>query len=86
MGRDIGHIFDDEDERSGRRLGEAETVDHLTRRQPAARLDDLLREIGKDRIGAAKGYDGELGEKHRDAGKHMARAKGDQDQCDGQEP
>jgi hypothetical protein len=48
----------DHDQRPRRRLGHAEPVQHLARRQPAVVLHRLLRDVGEHRIGAAEGDDG----------------------------
>src|SRR6187431_2475010 len=46
-----------EDQRTGRRLGKAEPVEHLARAQPAIRFHRLLRHIGEHRIGAPERHD-----------------------------
>ena len=65
----------DQDQRPGRRLGEAEAVDHLRRGHPVMGLDRLLRHVGEQRIGAAEAHHRELGEERADAHEHMVAAR-----------
>ena len=66
MARHVANEFGDQDQRPGRRLGEAETVDHLFRPEPAEILHRLLRHVAQDRIGAAEGDHRELREEQSD--------------------
>ena len=69
-----GHELDDHDQRPGRALGEAQSVDHLACGQPAVNVDGLLGDEREDCVGAAerdhrgkREEDGELGEDARGA-------------------
>jgi NitT/TauT family transport system permease protein len=75
-----------QDQRPGRRFGEAQAVDHLRRGHPAVSLDRLLRHVGEQCIGAAEAHHRELGEEQPDAGQHVARAEYERDQRDRRPP
>ena len=68
-------ILRDEDQRSRRRLGEPETVEHFARCQPSVGLDDILGHVGEYRVSAAKCHDGELGKEPTELSQHMATSE-----------
>ena len=63
---EIADILRHENERAGCRLGEAEPVEHLARREPSIVLHHVLRHVGEHGIGAAECHHGELGEEPGD--------------------
>jgi hypothetical protein len=65
----------DHDQRPGRRLGHAEPVEHLARREPAIMLDRLLGDIGEHRIGAAERHHRHLREEEADLAEDIVRAE-----------
>ena len=84
-----GHEADelqDHDQRTRRRLGHAEAVEHLAGRQPAVVLDRLLRHVGEHRIGAAEGDHRHDREEARDLSEDVVRSEGRQDRADRDEP
>ncbi len=64
----------------------AKSVDHFGCGEPALILDGGLGHVGQDRIGAAEGHDGELGEEHADFGKHMVGPEQQREQRQRHEP
>src|SRR5919199_3474101 len=69
-----------------RRLGHAEPVQHLARREPVVTLDGLLGDVGQHRVGAAEGDHRHLGEEQGDLAEHVRLAEGCQQYEDGNEP
>src|SRR5262249_9562078 len=67
------------DERPGRRLGETEPVDRLRGCDPVEGLDRGLRHVRENRVGAAEGDEGRLGEEPELPGvKTLPAARGDE--------
>ena len=69
------HELRDHDQRTRRRLGHAEPVQHLAGRHPVIVIDRLLRHIGQHRIGTTEGDHGHLAEEHRDLGEDVVAAQ-----------
>jgi hypothetical protein len=59
------------DQWSGRRLGHAETVEHLGRAEPVISLDRLLRDIGEHRIGTTERHHRHGREEGGDLAEHI---------------
>ena len=66
IGAEKGDELHNQDQRAGRGLGEAQSRQHLAWRQPAVGFDRLLRDIGKNGVGAAEGDDGHFAEEDPD--------------------
>jgi len=78
----LGH----QDQGARRRLRHAQAVEHLARREPAVSSHRLLGDKGQNRIGAAEGDHGHLGEEHSDFGEDMIPAQQRQQQRRRSEP
>jgi hypothetical protein len=78
--------FRHEDQRSRRRFREPEPVQHLARLQPAIGLDDILRHVGQNRVGATERDDDELGEENRKVREDVIEAKDQRDRQQRQYP
>jgi hypothetical protein len=86
VGRQESDELHDLDQRARRRLGQAESVEHLAGTQPAVVLDRLLRDVGEHRVRAAEGDGRHLREEQRDLREHVGAAERGEQQRDGRRP
>ena len=64
--------LENHDQRTGRGLGHAETIQHLSGLQPSERVDSLLCDVGQDGVRAAERHHGHFREEHGDLAEDVA--------------
>ena len=72
---DEGYVLHHHDERTGCRLGQCQTIEHLASAQPSERFNRTLRDIGKHGIGAAERDQGGFAEEHALLGENTVAAE-----------
>ena len=68
------------------RMGEAETVEHFARLQPAEHVDSLLRDVSEHGIRATKRDDRDAPEKHAELHEHVFGSEREREDADRQPP